>query len=90
MTPDGVYTTTRVIHGTTSAVTYLQSTLTHILPQDLLEHTLYWLEYILLHHASIDGLFSAMRKFFTMFKKRNLKLYPPKCCFFATKIKCCG
>lgn len=32
ITPDGLYTTNRVPHGTTNSVTYLQSSLSHTLP----------------------------------------------------------
>ena len=31
-----------------------------------------------------------MEKLFIMFKDRNLKLHPEKCCFFATSIRWCG
>ena len=90
VTPDGVYTPTRVLHGTTIAVTYLNSTLAYLLPADLLNGVLYWLDDILLHDKTIKGLFKSMEKLFSIFKDRNLKLHPEKCCFFATSIRWCG
>ena len=87
---DRVYTPTRVLHGTTNAVIYLQSTLAYHLSADLLNGVLYWLKDIQLHDKTIDGLFKWMKKLFRMFKDRNLKLHPEKCCFFATSIRWSG
>ena len=90
VTGDGVCTPTRVLQGTTNAVIYLQYTLAYLLRPDLLNDVLYWLEDILLHYKTIDGVLKSMENLFSMFKDRNLMLHPEKCCFFATSIRWCG
>lgn len=88
--PDGVYTPTRVLHGTTNAVTYLQSTIATLVPAELISQVLFWLDDILIHHATLYGLLSAISKQLTLFKTINIKLHPEKCCFFSTSIRWCG
>lgn len=44
MTPDGAFTSTRVLHATPNAVTHLQSILAEIFPVQLKEHALYWMD----------------------------------------------
>lgn len=87
---DGVFTPTRVLHGTINAVTYLQSTLAAVLPRDILDNVLYWLDDVLVHHKTIEGLLDTLERLFGIFKEYKLKLRPEKCCFFATTIRWCG
>jgi hypothetical protein len=63
ITPDGVYSPTRVLHGTTNAVTHMQSVLQEVL-LPLAEHLLEWLDDLLLHASSIENLFGYRRTFF--------------------------
>ena len=56
ITPDGIFTPTRVLHGTTSAVTHLQSSLTSIIPEDLKPNIVIWLDYILLFAPTVEQL----------------------------------
>lgn len=44
MTPAGVYSPTRVLRGTTNAVTHLPSSLTLTIPQELKPNILLWLD----------------------------------------------
>jgi hypothetical protein len=90
LTPDRVYTPTRVLNGTTKAVTHLQSALGEILLTDLRSAVLYWLDDILLHASTVKGLLTAMRKLFGMCAEYNLKLHPNKCILYATEITWCG
>lgn len=79
VTPDGVYTPTRVLHGTTNAVTYLQSTIDSILPADLRSNVLFGLDDILVHHTTADGLLHAVRQILNTFKEKNITMHPEKC-----------
>lgn len=65
-TPDGIYSKTRALHGTTNAVTHLQSALASTFLEDLHNSLLYWLENILAHKGTIEGLLDWVEKFFSM------------------------
>lgn len=51
--PDGVFTPTRVMHGQTNAVYYLQSSF-QLIPKKLRENFLQWLDDTLIHCSSPD------------------------------------
>lgn len=53
ITPDGILTPTRVLHGTTNAVTHLQSTITELIPNSLNKVTFFWLEDVHNHSPAI-------------------------------------
>jgi transposase InsO family protein len=90
VTPDGIYTPTRVLHGTTNAVTHLQSALAEIIPDDLRPNLLYWLDDILIHAPAANLFIQAIEKFFSLCVQWNLKLHPAKCILYATEIRWCG
>jgi hypothetical protein len=48
ITPDGVFTPTRVLHGTTNTVLHFKACVQGILG-DLSENILAWLDYLLMH-----------------------------------------
>lgn len=56
ITPDGVFTPTRVRHGTANVVTHLQATLSEIRPDAVQPNFRYWLDDILFHRESVHGL----------------------------------
>jgi len=90
VTPDGVFTPTRVLHGTSNAVTHLQSALVGILPSKLRQHLLFWLDDILLHHSTADGLLNCIQDLFNVCSRHFLRLHPLKCILFATSLRWCG
>ena len=90
ITPFGIYTPTRVMHGTTNAVTHLQSSLTSIIPEDLQCNILIWLDDILLHAENTERLLMAIQKFFGLCVEYNIKLHPGKCTLFSKEIRWCG
>lgn len=90
ITPDGVYSPTRVLHGTTNAVTHLQSALSEILPTSLSSHFLHWLDDILLHDRTVPGLIKSIRNLFGLCVQYNIKLHPAKSIMFAKSIRWCG
>lgn len=82
-----MYTPNRVLHGTTDAATYLQSTLVTIIPSTLLQNVLYWLYYIMCHSATFVQLLNTIRLLVDIIDKQNLKLQPGKCTLFGTEIR---
>lgn len=86
ITPDGIYSTTRVMHGIANVVTYLQPTIVRIVPEILkmlLEH---WLDDVLKHAKSLEGLMSTVRSFSDMWKQYNIKLPPRKCFLYKKEV----
>lgn len=90
LTPDGVYTPTRVPHGTTNAVTHLQSGLTQTLPDQVKKQCLLWLDDCLLHNTSAVNLLFTLRLFFDYCSTYNWKLHPSKCVLYTKTVKWCG
>eukprot|EP00178_Gracilaria_changii_P000257 TRINITY_DN1027_c0_g1_i1.p2 TRINITY_DN1027_c0_g1~~TRINITY_DN1027_c0_g1_i1.p2 ORF type:complete len:1106 (+),score=114.18 TRINITY_DN1027_c0_g1_i1:5972-9289(+) len=90
ITPDGVCSPTRVLHGTTNATTHLQLVLAEIFPPRLLKQLLYWLDDILLHNATINGLLKAIQLLFRTCARHSIRLHPRKCILFAISIRWCG
>ena len=82
ITPGGIYTPTRVFHGTNNAVSHLQSSLTGIIPKDLLDSILIWLDEILLHAPTVEIFLESIRSFFALCTKYKIKLHPAKCILF--------
>jgi hypothetical protein len=89
ITPDGVYSPTRVLHGTTNAVTHMQSVLQGVF-DPLAAHLLAWLDDLLLHASSAAHLLDYLRIFFTLCREFRLKLHPDKCVLYAKVIRWCG
>ena len=90
ITPDGLYSPTRVLHGTTNAVSYLQSSIQSIIPTELAQHSLSWLDDILLHTTNIDQLLECISAFFSLCSQFNLRLHPKKCLSYTSSVRWCG
>ena len=65
ITPDGVYSPTRVLHGTTNAVTHIQAVLQEVFAP-LSKNLLAWLDDLLLHASTLIQLFDHLSMFFTL------------------------
>ena len=78
------------MHGTTNAVSHLQSSLTGIIPKDLLDSILIWLGDILLHAPTVENILESIRSFFALCTKYNIKLHPAKCILFTKEVRLCG
>ena len=87
ITPDGIYSSIRVLHGTTNAITHLQSSFSGLLPETLLSRILYWLDAILAHSVTVEDLLDWMRKCFEVCPASNIRLHPSKCVLFAQRIR---
>lgn len=64
ITPDGIFSPTRVLHSTTNRVTYLQSTLAYLLPCDLLDSFLSCLDDVLIYACAADEILKYIRRLF--------------------------
>jgi RNase H-like domain found in reverse transcriptase len=89
ITPDGVFSPKRVLHGTSNAVLHLQAALQGVL-KPLAQQILAWLDDLLLHAKSVPTLLGFLRDFFLLCRLHNLKLHPGKCVLFATEVQWCG
>lgn len=90
ITPDGIFSPTRVLHGTTNAVLFLQSTLAACLPQNLRSQILWWLDDILIFSETIPDHLLAIQRFLAFCLNHNFRLHPEKCTLLATRIQWCG
>lgn len=77
ISPDVVFTPTRVMHGQSNVVSYLQSSF-QLLTQDIRQNLLQWLDDMLIHCHSPDHLRDVLRSFFVVCRKHNFKLHAKK------------
>jgi Reverse transcriptase (RNA-dependent DNA polymerase) len=89
ITPDGVYTPTRVLHGTRNATQHVQSVLV-VMMDDIKSNIKVWLDDCLLHTKTEDDLLAALNFFFKQYREHGLKLHARKCVLFATTVRYCG
>lgn len=61
-TSEGIFSPTRVLHGTTNAVTNLQSALSEVLPETLKGKSLAWLDDFLIHEKPESGLIDTIEQ----------------------------
>jgi hypothetical protein len=87
-TPDGVYTPTRVLHGTWNATQHLQSVLV-VMMDDTKSNINVWLDNCLLHTKTDDDLLATLNVFFKQCREHGLKLHASKCVLFATTVRYC-
>lgn len=90
ITPYGVFSPTHVLHGTTNAVIYLQSSLMNTLPPDLLLNILLYLNDCLLHRTTMDDYLTHVHRFLTYCRDYNWKLHPEKCVLFTKSVRWAG
>jgi Reverse transcriptase (RNA-dependent DNA polymerase) len=89
ITPDGVYTPTRVLHGARNATQHLQSVLV-VMIDDIKSNIKVWLDDCLLHTKTEDDLLATLNFFFKQCQEHGLKLHASKCVLFATTVRYCG
>jgi Reverse transcriptase (RNA-dependent DNA polymerase) len=89
ITPDGVYTPKRVLHGTRNATQHLQYVLV-VMMDDIKSNTKVWLDDCLLHTKTEDDLLATLSFFFKKCQEHGLKLHASKCVLFATTVRYCG
>ena len=89
ITPFGVYTPTRVQHGTTNATTYLQRIMTNLMAP-LLDRLAIWLDDNACHSASEDEHLDFLESFFAIIEESGLKLHAGKTILFTRTLEYCG
>jgi hypothetical protein len=89
ITPEGVFTPTRVLRGTSNAVMHMQAALQGILTP-LSEQLVAWPDDLLLHATTDSLMLAHLRTFLTICREYNLKLHPGKCTLFANLVRWCG
>lgn len=90
VTPDGVYSPTRVLHGTTNAVRYLQSALENMLLKPLGNQFLIWLDDILYHSPDIPIHQRNLEMVFDLCSRNRVRLNPRKCELISERVRWCG
>lgn len=90
VTPDNVFTPTRVPHGTTNAVLHLQSFLSTNAPAEVKQRMLLWVDDCLFHAPTATDLIKCLQSFFQFCSTYNLRLNPQKCVLYTTSVKWCG
>jgi Reverse transcriptase (RNA-dependent DNA polymerase)/RNase H-like domain found in reverse transcriptase len=88
ITPDGVYTPTRVLQGTRNATQHLQSVL--VVRWTTSRNIKVWLDDCLLHTKTEDDLLATLNFFFKQCQEHELKLHASKCVLFSTTVRYCG
>jgi hypothetical protein len=89
ITPNGIYTPTRVVHGTRKAVSHMQARIQGIL-EPLSQSLLVGLEHLLVHAPDEKALLILLRLFLAICRDANIKLHPGKCDLFARTVRWCG
>jgi Reverse transcriptase (RNA-dependent DNA polymerase) len=89
ITPGGVYTPTRVLHGTRNATQHLQYVLV-VMMDDIKSNIKVWLDDCLLHTKTEDDLIETLNFFFKKCQEHGFKLHASECVLFATTVRYCG
>ena len=89
ITPEGVFTPTRVLHGQTNATFYFQSTISKIC-HPLRKNILQWLDDLLIHAETPEKLLDILGNFFEICQQHGIKLHAAKCKLFLTEVQWCG
>jgi Reverse transcriptase (RNA-dependent DNA polymerase) len=77
ITPDELYTSTRVLHGTRNATQHLQSVLL-VMMDDIKSKIKVWLDDFLLHTKTEDGLLETLNFFSKKCQEHGLNLHASK------------
>jgi Reverse transcriptase (RNA-dependent DNA polymerase) len=89
ITPNGIYTPTRVLHGTRNGVSHMQAGIQGIL-EPLIQSLLVWLDDLLVHAPDEKALLTLLRLFLEICRDANIKFHPGKCDLFARTVRWCG
>jgi hypothetical protein len=89
ITPDGVYTPTRVLHGTRNVTQHLQSVFV-VMMDDIKSNIKVWLDDCLHHTKTEDDLLATLKVFFKQRQNYELKLHASKCVLFETTLRFCA
>jgi hypothetical protein len=86
ITPDGVFTASRVLHGARNAVAYFQSVVQELI-SPIRDALLQWLEDFLIFTHTEAELMISLRQFFSVCREFGLNRHPCKCILFASTVR---
>lgn len=89
ITPDGVYTPTRVQHGTTNATVHMQSIMEELM-HDIRHSVKIWLDDNMIHVTDEEKLLEVLEYFFKKCLQHGLFLHAAKCNLYGTEVRYCG
>lgn len=89
VTPDGIFTPTRVLDGNFNANSHLHSGFMSAMPPDLKEKLLIWVDDLAIAVKDINDLLEYVTKLLDFCVAVNFKLHPIKCRLFKTSITWC-
>jgi hypothetical protein len=89
ITPDGVYTPTRVQHGTTNATVHMQSIMEDLM-HDIRHSVQIWTDDNMIHVTDEKTLLEVLEYFFEKCLQHCLFLHAAKCNLYGTEVRYCG
>ena len=89
VTPNGVYTSTRVLQGLTNATSHFQGTVEPLFTS-IRSNLKAWLDDFMLYAKNEEELLRLLEEFFRICKVHGLYLSAKKCEFFVREVKWCG
>jgi Reverse transcriptase (RNA-dependent DNA polymerase) len=89
VTPDGIWTPRRVLHGNSNSVAHLQSSMDMML-QPLSSRVMAWLDDLLSCAANESELLDVHKSFLELCRSNGVLLHAHKCDFFHVQARWCG
>jgi Reverse transcriptase (RNA-dependent DNA polymerase)/RNase H-like domain found in reverse transcriptase len=89
ITPDGVYTPTRVQHGTTNATVHMQSIMEDLM-HDIRHSVKIWLDENMIHVTDEKKILGVLEYFLKKCLQHGLFLHAAKCDLHGTEVRYCG
>ncbi|GMF48075.1 unnamed protein product [Phytophthora fragariaefolia] len=90
MTPDAIYTPTRVPQGATDSALHFQNQMQFMFDPLLYNAVLIWIDDVILFAKTVEEFLQALRKFFELLREFNLKLNIMKRKLFQLQARWCG
>ena len=89
VTPNGVYSSTRVLQGLTNATSHFQGTIEPLF-SSIRPNLKAWLDDFMLYSSTEGQMIALLEKFFQTCEAHGLYLSAKKCEFFESEVKWCG
>jgi hypothetical protein len=89
ITPDGVYTPTRVQHGTTNETVHMKATIEDLM-HDIRHSVKIWLDDNMIHVTYEEKLLEVLEHFFKKCLQHGLFLQTAKCNLYGTEVRYCS
>lgn len=90
ITPDGIYTPRRVLHGNLNANSHLHSGFMLHMTPELKQCILIWVDDMVIPAATIDDLLARTEMLLDLCSLLNFKLHPDKCRLYKREVTWCG